>query len=348
MAGSIVLGYIGAIIASIFFGSNYVPTKKYPTGDGFSFVWVFASGVMCVGFVSIFINGEAVFVPTGILGGSLWALGNLCVIPIVQSIGLGLGMLIWGGTSLITGFFSGKFGFFGLNKDAVSHDSYNWGGIACILCALIVFFFIKPELDANKHKYKTINAKEIPQHPQHHEPDEESHTPHHEHEPEETKLLDFLPRKSQPVVGCLLAVFSGILYGVNIVPMKLWSQNQDPQPKPLAFVLSQFMGIYLFSTFVYIIYNLVKRPPQIFPEGILPSFISGAMWGIAQCGLMMATQILGFTVGFPIGSTGPLVVSSFISVVFFREIRGAKNLSLLFLSFALLGAGVALLSLSFA
>lgn len=313
-----------------------MPTKKYPTGDGMSFVWVFASGVMCVGFISIFINGEAVFVPTGILGGSLWALGNLCVIPIVQSIGLGLGMLIWGGTSLCTGFFSGKFGLFGLHEDDVHHNGYNWGGIVCILCALLVFFFIKPELDEEKHSYGSINGK-----------DEECHdTPHHEHR-EEKKLLDFLPKKIQPAVGCLLGVFSGVLYGVNIVPMKLWSQDQNPPPKPLAFVLSQFMGIYLFSTFVYIVYNLVKRPPQIFPEGILPSFVSGAMWGIAQCGLMMATQILGFTVGFPIGSTGPLVVSSFISVVFFREIRGKKNLGLLFLSFGLLGAGVALLSLSF-
>ena len=28
------LGYIGAIIAVLFFGSNFVPVKKYETGDG--------------------------------------------------------------------------------------------------------------------------------------------------------------------------------------------------------------------------------------------------------------------------------------------------------------------------
>lgn len=28
------LGYIGAIIAIIFFGSNFIPVKKYETGDG--------------------------------------------------------------------------------------------------------------------------------------------------------------------------------------------------------------------------------------------------------------------------------------------------------------------------
>lgn len=28
------LGYIGAIVAIVFFGSNFVPVKKYDTGDG--------------------------------------------------------------------------------------------------------------------------------------------------------------------------------------------------------------------------------------------------------------------------------------------------------------------------
>lgn len=28
------LGYIGAIVAVLFFGSNFVPVKKYETGDG--------------------------------------------------------------------------------------------------------------------------------------------------------------------------------------------------------------------------------------------------------------------------------------------------------------------------
>jgi Transmembrane family, TMEM144 of transporters len=33
-------GYIGAAVAVLFFGSNYVVAKKYPTGDGLAFQWV--------------------------------------------------------------------------------------------------------------------------------------------------------------------------------------------------------------------------------------------------------------------------------------------------------------------
>jgi drug/metabolite transporter (DMT)-like permease len=35
-----ILGYVGAFTAAIFFGSNYVVTKKFPLGDGFAFQWV--------------------------------------------------------------------------------------------------------------------------------------------------------------------------------------------------------------------------------------------------------------------------------------------------------------------
>ncbi len=33
----------GTIVAALFFGSNYVIVKKFPTGDGFGFQWVWLS-----------------------------------------------------------------------------------------------------------------------------------------------------------------------------------------------------------------------------------------------------------------------------------------------------------------
>lgn len=330
--GSYTLGYLGILVASLFFGSNFVPVKKYPTGDGLSYVWVFSSGVLTVAFCTVFITGEVIFIPIGLFSGTLWAMGNFCIVPIIQLIGLGLGSLAWSGMSITVAFFCGKFGFFGLVKDTVKHNPENWGGIFCILVALVVFFFIKPDLQEKETGYIPIGN----------EKDEEGT------EIPEKKLIDFIPKKSQPLAGFILALGSGVLFGVNIVPMKLWVQDQPKTPEVLAFVFSHFMGIYLFSTLVYIIYNLVKRPPQIFPQTILPSFISGFLWGVAQCGLMVATQILGFTVGFPIGSTGPLVVASLLSVIVFREIRGTRNLLLLLLSFVFLIVGMGLLTYSLA
>lgn len=326
-----VLGYIGAAVASVFFGSNYIPTKNYPTGDGITFVWMFSSGVLLVAISSIMIAGKYVFVYTGLLGGSLWASGNMCVIPIVKTIGLGLGLLIWGSTSLITGFFVGKFGIFGVDKQPVYHDVMNWIGIWFVVMAMAVFFFIKPTLE--KREYKPIGEKGAIQ-------DEEEN---------EDSILDRIPAKSKGIVGASLAALSGMLYGVNMVPMSLWVQDEKAHgrtPGPLDFVFSHFIGIYMYSTVVFVVYCIVNRPPKVFPAAILPSMISGAMWGIAQCGLMSATQILGYAVGFPIGSAGPLLVSSLWSVFYFRELRGQKNIGLLLGSFAFLLSGIALLALS--
>jgi len=338
MVASTAVGYIGACVASFFFGSNYIPTKNYPTGDGISFVWSFSAGVLLVGISTIFITGKSVFVATGLIGGSLWASGNMCVVPIVKTIGLGLGLLVWGSTSLITGFFVGKFGLFGVDHQKVYHDAMNWAGIFLVVVAMAIFFFIKPTLEKRKD-YQQVGDK--------------AGDIQLSAEEEEDSVLDRIPNRIKYPLGLGLAVLSGLLYGVNMLPMTLWVQDQNNQgikPGPLDFVFSHFTGIYIYSTavfLVYCVYNAIySRPPKIYAAAIFPSMIAGAMWGVAQCGLMSATQILGYAVGFPIGSAGPLLVSSTWSVLYFREIRGTRNLLLLSGSFAFLLSGIMLLAFS--
>lgn len=323
------VGYLGAGVAAVFFGSNYVPTKNYPTGDGISFVWSFSSGVLIVGIVSIWVAGKAVWAYTGLLGGSLWATGNLCVIPIVKTIGLGPGMLMWGSTSLITGFFVGKFGLFGVAKQGVQHDALNWVAILFVVAAMCVFFFIRPSV-SKRDDYEALTDKmgDI-----------------QDPETVETSILDKIPNRFRNIIGAGLAILSGMLYGVNMVPMTLYNQAHK-DAGTLDFVFSHFTGIFLYSSAIFFVYCIVNRPPKIYPAAILPSIISGAMWGIAQCGLMTATQILHYTVGFPIGSAGPILVSSMWSVLYFGEIRGRRNLLILGASFTLLLTGIVLLTMS--
>ena len=39
----------------------------------------------------------------------LYVAGNICVVPIVKTIGLGLGMCIWGMISLLSGWSTGRY-----------------------------------------------------------------------------------------------------------------------------------------------------------------------------------------------------------------------------------------------
>ncbi|KAK5584027.1 hypothetical protein RB653_005634 [Dictyostelium firmibasis] len=352
-----VIGYIGAAIASLFFGSNYVPVKNYPTGNGLAFAWVMSMGTLVVAYCAMFISKDYIFDPWGLLGGTLWSIGNFCVIPIVKSIGIGLGLLLWCCSSIITGYFTGKFGWFGLDKQKVSHPALNWIGFACIVAAVIFFFFIKPTIEEkDEHSYSSIvedsdvyqgggidsyngsynsinnnnngNKRKSGAFPQ----------------PKKT-IFEKIPPPYNTIFGIVLSVFSGIMYGVNMVPMQLWKQA-NPTASPLSFVFCHFSGIFLANTAVFIIYSIFVRPPQIFPQTIFPSFLSGLLWGIANVGLMVATQNLGYTIGFPMGSGGPMIVSSLWSVFYFREIRGVKNLLILLISFLFLGAGITILALS--
>ncbi|KYR00559.1 transmembrane protein [Tieghemostelium lacteum] len=366
MVDSAVLGYIGAIVASIFFGSNYVPVKNYPTGNGIAFAWVMSLGTLCTAYVAMFISKTFIFIPSGLLGGSIWAIGNFCVIPIVKTIGLGLGLLLWSCTSIITGFFVGKFGLFGLDKQVVPHPVYNWVGFACIVVAIIFFFFIEPTLEDKKDKedssssvnasgskrrystsYKGSDYSSIIEedHPMINDYTLSDYNKGNSSNQEGQMIFEKIPPPFKNIFGIVLSVLSGICYGVNMVPMQLWKQTHASD-SPLAFIFCHFSGIFLFNTVVFIVYAIIKRPPQVFPQTILPSFLSGALWGIANCGLMVATQILGYTIGFPIGSSGPMIVSSLWSVLYFREIQGKKNLLILLGSFLFLGAGITLLALS--
>jgi hypothetical protein len=78
--------------AGLFFGSNFVPVKTHDAGDGLFFQWVLCSAVFCLGFVVYVARGFPPFSPLAMLGGALWCFGNLMSVPIINMIGLSLGV----------------------------------------------------------------------------------------------------------------------------------------------------------------------------------------------------------------------------------------------------------------
>jgi glucose uptake protein GlcU len=106
-------------------------------------------------------------------------------------------------------------------------------------------------------------------------------------------------------------------------------------------------GIWIANTVALLFYCLVKRnQPEIYPNMILPSIISGIMWALACSGWMVATAYLGFTVGYVLVAIGPMIVNSFWTTVVYREISGKKNIIILLASLSVAVGGVVLLALS--
>ncbi|XP_048449258.1 transmembrane protein 144-like, partial [Rhincodon typus] len=67
------LGFIACAVAVVFFGSNFVPVKKFDTGDGMFFQWILCAAIWIVSLAVNLILKCPEFWPLAMLGGFLWA-----------------------------------------------------------------------------------------------------------------------------------------------------------------------------------------------------------------------------------------------------------------------------------
>ena len=62
-------GFVGCLIASIFFGSNLLPVKQFSAGDGFFFQFVFCVSVWLIGLILDLVLNNQRFYPLVLVGG---------------------------------------------------------------------------------------------------------------------------------------------------------------------------------------------------------------------------------------------------------------------------------------
>ena len=141
------VGYMACAVAVLCFGSNYVPVKSTPTADGLWFALVMTFAVWLEGCAVQVFQGNPQFEPFAMLGGALWATGNMTVVPIVKTIGLGLGLLVWGLTCMLVGWASGHFGILGVTPEpALAAPWLNYCGVTLAAASLGVYAMITSEV----------------------------------------------------------------------------------------------------------------------------------------------------------------------------------------------------------
>jgi glucose uptake protein GlcU len=326
------LGFICAGVAVVCFGSNFVPVKKFETGDGMFFQWVMCTAIWIAGFAVNIYQGFPEFQPLAMLGGFLWCTGNVMVVPIVKMIGLSLGILLWGTANLVMGWSSGTFGLFGLKKETVPLPALNYVGVSLAILSIASYIFVKSEGSQKKEEEdeytNLINGKITPV------------------EDENKNWIENLNPATKRIVGITLSIVSGIFYGVNFDP-PTYIMDHGGSQNGLDYVFSHFCGIYITSTLYFVIYCIAKKnKPEIYPECVLPSLLSGLLWSIADICWFIANANLNMVVAFPIISTGPGMVASLWGIFAFREIVGRRNYLILVGAFSLTIAASVLITLS--
>ncbi|KAH3762616.1 transmembrane protein 144 L-like [Pelomyxa schiedti] len=326
------VGFIAVTISVLGFGSNFVPVKKFKTGDGVFFQWVMCIGIWCCGLI---VNGIRLskFEPLAMLGGVLWCSGNILAVPIIKLVGLALGLSLWGVTNLLMGWCSGTFGLFGLDKQEVSSPIFNYIGAAICACAVILFAFVQTKPgDKESSDEETSNPLLV------------NYTP-----PKTKPMLDKLTNTQKKILGVVLALISGCFYGANFDPPQYLIDNADEghSSNGIDYVFSHFCGILATSTFYLLVYCIFKKNvPVVFPSAILPGFVSGCIWAVAQIAMFVANSNLSMVITFPICATGPGIVAALWGVIVFREITDKIPLLMLGAAFLVTIIGVTFITLS--
>ncbi|KAK6009308.1 hypothetical protein OSTOST_25788 [Ostertagia ostertagi] len=130
---SLTVGLAACGVSSFFFGSMFVPVRKYDPGDGMFVQWVMSCAILIVGFIVFCVMGFPGFFPLAMLGGMFWTIGNATAVPIITRIGMAVGMLIWNTTNCLTGWAGGRFGLFGMKPNIPASQSLNYGGLVCVI-----------------------------------------------------------------------------------------------------------------------------------------------------------------------------------------------------------------------
>jgi glucose uptake protein GlcU len=331
-----------------------VVVKGYKTGNGMFFQFALCCGILLAGLIEYLALGAPRFEPLALFGGFLWATGNLCVVPIIKCIGLGAGILIWGGTNLIMGWASGR-GLWGLTPQVVPHPTLNYIGIVFAFLAMAVAAFVQPTLDQKKETSAavsedgaalTINSVDPASGGSGIEDPlldglssnatngngSKPASAAGEEEAEERFFFEDWPETYKRAVGVGLSIFSGILYGNNfnpstyIIDHRNEARWKDAPAEGLDYVFPQFLGIWLTSLGYFVLYGLFTRNrPAIYPQVMLPALLSGLTWAIAQMSWFYANSNLPFAITFPLISIGPGVVGSLWGIFVFKEIQGLRN-----------------------
>uniref|UniRef100_A0A3P9NQZ6 Transmembrane protein 144b n=1 Tax=Poecilia reticulata TaxID=8081 RepID=A0A3P9NQZ6_POERE len=291
--------------AVVLYGSTFVPVKRIETGDGMFYHFVTCASIWVVSLFGDLLLRTPKFHPLAMLGGMIWATGSIAAVTIVKAIGLGLGILIWGSSSLLMGWASSRFGWFGIDAQDVSRPILNYCGAGLCLLSGLVFFFVRS--DVKLHPESETNPI----------------------------LIDrFFTLCILFISGCLLAVMAGFLYGSSFIPI-LYIKNHSACPDSifygasvydLDYVHAQTSGIFLASSVYFTIYCAVmKNKPRVYPRAILPGFLSGFMWTMGTYCWFLATNYLSAVVTYPIVTAGYGLVAALWGSLVFKEIKGLMN-----------------------
>lgn len=132
------------------------------------------------------------------------------------------------------------------------------------------------------------------------------------------------------ILGFCMALLAGGLFGVNFDTATVLMQDAETSGthsiNPMDYVFSHYCGILATGVTSFMIYVMVRGELSYTPRNlVLPSILSGIMWGIAQAAWFRANVELSIVVAFPIVSSLPGIVALAWGVFYFGELKSTRS-----------------------
>ncbi|KAE8630063.1 hypothetical protein XENTR_v10000678 [Xenopus tropicalis] len=226
---------------------------------------------------------------------------------------------------------------FGIDPEIVANPNLNYAGAGLSALSAVIFLFVKSEVNSAT----SISESETT-------PLLSNSINYQQNAVSDESWVEKLSPLQKRLIGSAMAVVAGILYGSSFIPVlyiKDHSKNNQSiyagaSQFDLDYVFAHFSGIFLTSTVYFLIYcTIMKNHPKVYPQAILPGFVSGILWAIATCCWFLANNYLSAVVSFPIITAGPGIIAAMWGVLVFKEIKGMRNYLLLVFAFCIVLSG---------
>lgn len=333
-------GYLLLVGCSFFWGSMYLPVKQFDTGDNFFYQLLFSAAMWIVGFFLDAVRQFPKFHIYPMLGGFIWTIGNLNCVYGIKFLGVGLTLVFANVLSLIVGWATARFGWFGLRAEVPTSPLMNYIGVSIAVISGISYIFVKPDLEVTEPEVSADEHVEMG----YIEKKKESEKDNNNDSVSTTSREDFFDRLSLPtkrIIGFGFAAVNGIAFGEDFTGVVYMGQKENNDIY-LDYLFSYYTGVFLSAFLIFIVYCMVKKNnPVLNPKLVLPGLLSGGMNSVATILYFLATSALSQSVTFPIANCGPNIFSNLWSIVVYKEIRGRRNIGILCSGFVMaIGASV--------
>jgi len=314
-------GYLAAVGSILLFGSFNLPLKSERTQranpDPMVFqiylnISIFASSWLVLGYTELYLTAW------GIMSAFLWMISSLLSIFAIQNVGLAVSQGIWSGFTIIVSFMWGALAF----QQKPNNIGLSVVGLGMLMVGIAGLSIAGSNiLDRWKKKPMTVDSRL-------------------EHSSVElTPITEDTPKKNS-LFGLICAASLAITNGSMLVPIKF----SPTEAQGINFLVSFGIGVIVITPVFSAIYFILlrKTPNWDFGNLLAPGLLAGFMWNIGNWASIYATNILGYTVGFPLAQCA-LLTAGFWGIVLFKEIRGAVRIGFfVFSSLVLLGGAVVL------